>query len=322
VTSFPAAEALSTPIVTLTVNPCVDESAAVDRVIPDRKLRCGSPRHEAGGGGVNVARAIRRLGGGVLAVYPAGGATGAFLERLLAREGVPQSRIPIGAWTRQNLNVFEESTGRQFRFVFPGPVLVEAEWEACLARIEALHPFPRHVVGSGSLPPGVPADFYARLAELVRSRGGRLLLDASGEGLQEALARGVFLVKPSLAEFQGLTGLRGAEESQLLRECSRLVGEGRCEVVVLSLGGAGALMVTAEERVRWVAPTVPVRSTVGAGDSMLAGIASRLDAGASVREAVRFGVAAAAASVMNPGTELCRCEDVQRLLPRVTSVRV
>ena len=310
------------PIVTLTVNPCVDESAAVERVVPDRKLRCGSPRHEPGGGGVNVARAIRRLGGEALAVYPAGGATGAFLERLLEREGIAQSRLAIGAWTRQNLNVFEESTGSQFRFVFPGPVLVEAEWEACLARIEAMHPFPRHVVGSGSLPPGVPADFYGRLAELVRRRGGRLLLDASGDGLREALSRGVFLVKPSLSEFQGLTGLHGADEPQLLRECARLVSEGRCEVVVLSLGGAGALLVTASERQRFVAPTVPVRSTVGAGDAMLAGIALRLDAGASVPDAVRFGVAAAAASVMNPGTELCRCDDVQRLLPRVTSIRV
>jgi 6-phosphofructokinase 2 len=196
------------------------------------------------------------------------------------------------------------------------------EWEACLARNDGLDPFPRHVVGSGSLPPGVPNDFYVRLSALAERRGARLLLDASGEALRAALAGGVFLVKPSLAEFQGLTGLCGAEETQLLRECSRLVGEGRCEVIVLSLGGAGALMVTSRERQRFVAPTVPVRSTVGAGDSMLAGIAMRLDAGESVREAVRFGVAAAAASVMNPGTELCRCEDVQRLLPRVTSVRV
>jgi len=306
-------------IVTLTVNPCVDASASVDRVIPDRKLRCGVPRYEPGGGGINVARAIRRLGGDALAIYPAGGAVGASLERLLAGEGVRQSRLPVSAWTRQNLNVFEESTGRQFRFVFPGPPLAGPEWEACLARIDALDPFPL-VVGSGSLPPGVPADFYAQLSALVRRRNGRLLLDASGEGLRAALSTGVFLVKPSLGEFQCLTGLRGAEESHLLLQCTRLIGEGRCEAIVVSLGSAGALMVTARERERWVAPTVPVRSTVGAGDAMLAGIALKLDAGASLREAVRFGVAAAAASVMNPGTELCRRDDVDRLLPRVTSI--
>jgi 6-phosphofructokinase 2 len=309
-------------IVTLTVNPCVDESASVDRVIPDRKLRCGFPRHEPGGGGINVARAIRRLGGDALAIYPAGGATGASLERLLAAEGIRQSRLSIDSWTRQNLNVLEESTGHQFRFVFPGPTLADPEWEACLARVDALEPFPRLVVASGSLPPGVPADFYGRLASLVRRRGARLLLDASGEGLRAALDTGVFLVKPSLHEFQCLTGLRGAEESHLILECSRLVGEGRCEAIVLSLGRAGALMVTARERERWVAPTVPVRSTVGAGDSMLAGIAWKLDGGASIREAVRFGVAASAASVMNPGTELCLREDVERILPLVTSARV
>jgi 6-phosphofructokinase 2 len=268
-----------------------------------------------------VARAIRRLGGDALAVYPAGGATGASLERLLAEEDVRQSRLTIGGWTRQNLNVFEESTGRQFRFVFPGPPLAEPEWEACLARIEGMSPFPGVVVGSGSLPPAVPADFYARLGALVRARGARLLLDASGEALRAALSQGVFLVKPSLSEFQALTGLRGAEDSRLVLECTRLVTEGRCEAIVLSLGNAGALMVTGRERERWLAPTVPVRSTVGAGDSLLAGIAWKLDAGASIRDAVRFGVAAAAASVMNPGTELCRREDVERLLPRVTCVR-
>jgi len=317
-----AADRAAPSIVTLTVNPCVDESASVDRVVADRKLRCGFPRHEPGGGGINVARAIRRFGGDALAVYPAGGATGASLERLLAAEGIRQSRLSIGSWTRQNLNVFEESTGRQFRFVFPGPSLAEPEWEACLARIETIDPFPRLVVGSGSLAPGVPLDFYARLAAIVRNHGSRLLLDASGEGLRAALSAGVFLVKPSLSEFQGLTGLCGAEESHLILECSRLVGEGRCDAIVLSLGGAGALLVTARERERWVAPTVPVRSTVGAGDSMLAGIAWRLDSGASIRDAIRFGVAAAAASVMNPGTELCRREDVERILPQVTSVRV
>ena len=309
-------------VVTLTVNPCVDESATVPRVIPNHKLRCGVPRYEPGGGGINVARAIRRLGGNVLAVYPAGGPTGDLLERLLADEGISQCRLHVGGWTRQNLNAFEESTGRQFRFVFPGPTLAAAEWEACLSRIEAQTPFPRLLVGSGSLPPGVPPDFYARLAALARRRGARFILDASGEGARLAIAEGVYLLKPSLAEFQILTGLEDAEETRLLSESSRLIAAGGCEVIVLSLGRAGALLVTAQARERWVGPTVPVRSTVGAGDSMLAGIVWKLDAGHSIRDAVRFGVAAAAASVMNAGTELCRREDAERLVAQVTSVRV
>ncbi|HEY2797054.1 MAG TPA: 1-phosphofructokinase family hexose kinase [Thermoanaerobaculia bacterium] len=312
----------SRSIVTLTINPCVDESASVDRAIPDRKLRCGAPRHEPGGGGINVARAIRRLGGDALAIYPAGGATGDLLERLLAREGISQCRLPIAGWTRQNLNVLEESTGRQFRFVFPGPTLAEREWNACLARIEDLDPFPRYVVGSGSLPPGVPSDFYARLSRLVSRRGGRLVLDASGAGARLAIAGGVYLLKQSLGEFQTLTGLQDAEESGLLAESSRLIEERRCEVVVLSLGSGGALLVSAQCRERWAAPTVPVRSTVGAGDAMLAGIVLHLDAKESISDAVRFGMAAAAASVMNPGTELCRREDADRFFAQALPVAV
>lgn len=300
-------------IVTLTFNPCVDESTSVDQVIADRKLRCGPPRYEPGGGGINVARAIRRLGGEALAVYPAGGSAGELLASLLSREGVSHRPLPIEGWTRENLNVFEESTGRQFRFVLPGPRLGRREWEAVLEEVDALRPFPAWVVASGSLPPAVPADLFARAARLTRKRGGRFVLDTSGEAAKAALAAGVFLVKPSLREFQHLTGLADAEESHLVTESRRWIEAGRCEVVVLSLGAAGVLWVTAGASERLLSPTVPVRSTVGAGDSMLAGIVLRLQQGRPMGEAVRFGVAAGAATVMNPGTELCHRPDAERL---------
>jgi 6-phosphofructokinase 2 len=315
----PAAPAVP-PIVTLTVNPCIDESTAVDRVIPDRKLRCGPARYEPGGGGINVARAVRRLGGEALAIYPAGGATGELLRALLAAEGVLQRPLPITGWTRENFNVLEETTGRQFRFVLPGPELAASEQETCFAELELLHPFPRYLVASGSLPPGVPSDFYARVARLTRERGGRFVLDTSGEAARPALEAGVFLVKPSLREFQHLTGLADAEESHLVSESKRWILAGRCEVVVLSLGAAGVLWVSGEATERLASPTVPVRSTVGAGDSMLAGIVLRLQQGRGLPEAVRFGVAASAATVMNPGTELCHRADAERLYEPLSPV--
>ncbi len=300
-------------IVTVTVNPCIDESTTVDQVVADRKLRCGPPRYEPGGGGINVARAIRRLGGEALAVYPAGGPAGELLASLLEREGVAHRPLPIAGWTRENLNVFEKSTGRQFRFVLPGPDLARREWEKLLLEIEGLRPFPAYVVASGSLPPAVPADFFARLARLTRAGGGRFALDTSGEPARVALEEGVFLVKPSLREFQHLTGLADAEESHLVAESKRWIDTGRCEVVVLSLGAAGVLWVTASSSERLLAPTVPVRSTVGAGDSLLAGIVLWLQQGRPIAEAVGFGVAAGAATVMNPGTELCHRVDAERL---------
>jgi 6-phosphofructokinase 2 len=215
------------PIVTLTMNPAIDVSASVDYVVPDDKLRCGSPTYEPGGGGINVARAIRKLGGGALALFPAGGPAGALLGELLTAEGVPHRRLPVGGWTRENLNVAERMTGRQFRFVMPGPTLAEPEWKTILLDLRMLDPAPRFLVANGSLPPGVPADFYARLARSLRDRGVALVLDASGEPLRHAIAEGIYLLKPSLREFEELTGEPGCEESRLTALGGRLIDEGR-----------------------------------------------------------------------------------------------
>jgi 6-phosphofructokinase 2 len=304
-------------IVTLTMNPALDESTCVDYVLPDRKLRCQAPTYEPGGGGINVARAIRKLGGDALACFPVAGPAGELLQRLLDAEGVPQRPVPIAGWTRENVNVLEEVSGRQFRFCLPGPMLDIAEWSAFLDWLRQLQPPPAFVVASGSLPPGVPPDFYARVATTVRALGSRLVLDTSGAPLARAAAQGVYLLKPSLHEFQALMGEPDVDESQLASLGTMVVKRGWCEVLVLSLGAGGALWVTGSEWERLAAPAVPIKSSVGAGDSMVAGIVLSLARGRPLREAVRFGVAAGAAAVMNPGTALCRREDVERLYPQV-----
>jgi 6-phosphofructokinase 2 len=265
-----------------------------------------------------VARAIRKLGGDGLACFPVAGAGGDLLQQLLAAEGVRQRPVPVGGWTRENLNVFEEVSGRQFRFCMPGPRLREEEWTALLESVRD-HPTPAFLVASGSLPPGVPDDFYARLAARTREAGNRLVLDTSGAALARGVEQGVYLLKPSLREFQTLTGERDPDESALVRAAGSAIRRGWCEVVVLSLGAGGALWRTATEWERLAAPPVRVRSTVGAGDSMVAGIVLWLAQGRPLREAVRFGVAAGAAAVMNPGTELCRPEDAARLYQQVTT---
>ncbi len=310
------------PIATVTMNPAVDVSTGVARVLAERKIRCGPPRYEPGGGGINVARAVRKLGGEASALFPAGGPAGRLLEELLSREGVPKIPIPIESWTRENLNVLEEETGRQFRFVLPGPALREEEWRRCFEAIEGFEPFPAFLVASGSLPPGVPEDFYARLAALAKRRGARLALDSSGPALRGAVEEGVYLWKPSLREFQEWSGEASADEARWRGLAREIVGTGRCEVLVLSLGSGGALWTTRTEQERLTAPAVTVSSSVGAGDSMVAGIVLSLWRGRSLREAVCFGVAAAAAAVMNPGTELCRREDVERLFGQVVAVPV
>jgi len=304
-------------IVTITMNPAVDESTNVPYVLPDRKLRCQAPTYEAGGGGINVARAIRKLGGDALAWFPVGGPAGARLTGLLDAEGVPHSAVQVTGWTRENLNVLEEVSGRQFRFCMPGPTLGDHEWPVALDWVSRLRPAPAFLVASGSLPPGVPDDFYARLAAVGRQIGSRVVLDTSGTPLTRAVETGVYLLKPSLHEFRTLLGESDGDEARLASLASTVVKRGWCEVLVLSLGAAGALWVSASAQGRLASPPVRVKSSVGAGDSMVAGIVLALAQGQPLDEAVRFGVAAGAAAVMNPGTALCRREDADRLYPQV-----
>jgi 6-phosphofructokinase 2 len=233
---------------------------------------------------------------------------------------VPRIEIPITEWTRRNLNVREEATGRQYRFVFPGPTLREEEWRQCLESLRESQPAPEFIVASGSLPPGVPADFYAQVGALAREAGARFVLDSSGEPLRLALEKGVYLFKPSLREFQKVVGKETRDDVELTEAARSLVRAGRCTMVVVSLGERGALWVTGSEDERVPAPAVPVASVVGAGDALLAGIVVSLARGGSLRESVLFGVAAAAATVMNPGTQLCRREDAERLFDRLRAV--
>lgn len=304
-------------IITLTMNPAIDKSTSVDRVVPEHKLRCKPPRHEPGGGGINVSRAIHKLGGESIAFYPAGGPTGQMLKELLEREKINHHPIPIEDWTRENFIALEESTGQQFRFGVPGPGLKDSEWQQCLQVLSSLDPKPTYIAASGSLPSGVPDDFYALVSRLARDLNARMILDTSGEPLRIAAGAGVYLLKPNLRELSTLVGRELKGENEQKAAAMDIVNSGKSEVVVLSLGAEGALLASADGCVRLSAPDVPIESKVGAGDSMVAGIILGLAWGKSLREAVLFGVAAGTAAVMTPGTELCRREDAERLYAQV-----
>jgi len=304
-------------ILTITMNPTIDLSASVENVFPDHKLRCGAMRHDPGGGGINVSRAIKRLGGDSLAMHCCGGPTGTILCTLLDAEGVNHRPISLEGWTRQSVTIFEGATRQQYRFVMPGPTVLENEWESALAALRDLQPPPDLVVASGSLPPGVPEDFYARLARHVRETGGRLILDTSGPPLASALREGVFLFKPSLRELGDFAHGPVDHEAEQAGAASAIVQSGCCQVVVVSLGAAGVLFATESGCERLPAPSVSVRSRVGAGDSMVAGIVLAISRGDTVRDAVRFGIATGTAAVMNPGTELCHRDDVEKVWRQV-----
>ncbi|OBG32719.1 1-phosphofructokinase family hexose kinase [Mycobacterium sp. E3198] len=309
----PAPPPASRPqIVTLTMNPALDITTSVDVVRPTDKLRCAATRYDAGGGGINVAHVAYVLGGSVLAVFPAGGTTGGLIAKLLGDEGVPFWQVPIAAATRESFTVNEATSGQQYRFVLPGPQLTLREQAHCLEQLRTAAKSAEFVVASGSLPPGVTADFYQRVADMCRQLGVRLILDTSGGGLRH-VSSGVFLLKASVRELRECVGRPLETEAEQLGAAHELVDDGRAEVVLVSLGSHGALLATRHGSQRFSAVPMPGGSGVGAGDAMVAAIAVGLCRGWPLVKAVRLGIAAGAAMLMTPGTASCSRADVEML---------
>lgn len=300
-------------IVTLTMNPALDVSTSTPTVERDHKLRCGSTRLDPGGGGVNVSRVVQRLGGRPDTVVAIGGPTGQAYRQLLEGEGIAARVVPIAGSTRENFTVDETESGGQFRFVLEGPTVTEAEWRAALdALAQRIQPG-GFVVGSGSLPPGVPDDFYALVAGVARQHGANCVIDTAEPWLDAALDAGVFLVKPSRRELSIHLG-RPLDTSELQVEAANeLVARGAARYVALTLGGDGAVLAGPDGTMTLPVPKVQVQSTVGAGDSFLGALVTRLAQGRSIRDAFIAAVAAGSATAMTPATELCHRDDVERL---------
>ncbi len=304
-------------VLTLTINPSIDASASVEHVAPMHKLRCTPQRRDPGGGGINAARVLKRFGVDVTAMYPSGGVLGQLLQNLVDQEGLRDLTIPISGETREDFTVYEQTSGQQYRFVLPGPRLSEREWRACLDSFTALQQPARFVVASGSLPPGVPDDFYQQVAKATKQAGAKIVIDTSGPPLKAALEAGVFLVKPSLRELRTLMGTPLETQRDRIAACRSLIEGGRAEIVALTMGNQGAVLVT--DRIQLFAKAVPIQpvSVVGAGDSFLGAMIWRLVTGHPIEDAFRYGVAAGSAALLAPGTELSRREDVERLVDQV-----
>jgi len=299
-------------IATLTLNPTIDTALEAEAMVHTDKIRTSGERLDPGGGGINVARVLVRFGAPVAAIFMAGGSTGRLLDRLLQREGVERMSVPIAGETRVSVTVHERSTGHEYRLVPEGPVLSEPEWQECLRQIGETEC--DWFVASGSLPGGVPHDFYARVAEILRDRATRFVVDAPAGQLAPALAGGgLFLVKPSRDELEQLSGAALAETESVIEAARRIVSDGGAQNVAVSLGGDGAVLVDGSGA--FVMPAVPVaaRSAVGAGDSFLAAMTYAFASGADGSTALRLGVAAGAAATLSPGTDLCHPWDVTRL---------
>jgi 6-phosphofructokinase 2 len=312
------------PIITLTLNPTIDGSASADVIQPIRKIRTSDEQYHPGGGGINVARVIEELGGTARSLYLAGGVTGAILDDLLRSSGIDAQRIAINGYTRIAHTVFERSSGQEFRFVPEGPEVSSEEWDICLAALEALD-FD-YVVASGSLPRGLSASAYERVVDIAGRKNARVVLDTSGPALRQTLAKGVFLIKPNLRELEELTGHGLPNTAAQVSAARILIAANAAQIVALTLGSDGALLVSNDEAWSAVVPPVIARSAVGAGDSFVGGATLALAQGKSLREALASGVAAGTAAVLAPGGGLSQRNDVERLyaelLPIIGKVEI
>ena len=304
------------PIVTLTLNSSVDEQLDVDEAVPIRKLRTSEGLFFAGGGGINVSRVIKELGGSSIAVLTAGWMTGQFLRELVEAHGLLTRVVPISGRTRVSVTIFEQCSGQEFRFTPPGPVLDDAEWQRFLKAATSYDT--NIIVATGSLPRGVPNNFYGQLAAKAKERGIRIILDTSGRALFDALKEGVYLVKPNLRELEHLVGRKAVTAEEQEAMCKEIIADGRAEVVALTLGDEGALLVTEDRIVRLPTPKVDAQSTVGAGDSFVGGLTLGLAGGWSLEDAFALGISCGAATVLTAGTELCHLEDIERFFEQIT----
>jgi len=306
-------------IVTLTLNPALDLSTSVGWLEPWHKLRCDTIRMDPGGGGVNVARVVKELGGSPIAVVALGGHVGSLLADSLRRSDIDLRRVNVRGVTRQSFSVTARASGEQYRFVAPGAAMTAREWQRCIdATLEAAVGA-SFVVASSSLPVGVPDDFFVTLANRVDSLGVPLIVDTSGPALERALTANLAFAKPSVRELRMLAHVEVDNVTGYEMAARKVLAASRCETLVVSLGDAGALVVPSDGPSFIVhAPESRIVSAIGAGDSLVAAMALSLARGADLRDAARFGVAAGTAAILREGTSLCCREDVERLLSQTT----
>ncbi|QZK91605.1 1-phosphofructokinase family hexose kinase [Flavobacterium sp. CHNK8] len=300
------------PIVTLTINPSLDKSTHFTGLIAEQKIRCNKPRYDAGGGGINVSKAIAKLGGTSTCIFTSGGSSGEMLEELIAKENLESNVLRTKNWTRENFIAFDNTSQSQYRFGFPGNELLEDEKNTILQKIKDLKT--DFLVISGSLNEGLPSSFYQEIAQIAKASNIKVIVDTSGEPLKKVLETGVYLIKPNIGELAKLIGVDRLELPEVEKAAKQLIENKSAEIVVVSLGADGAVLVTQDETHFVQAPKVEKKSTVGAGDSMVGGMVWALSQNKTFEEVIRWGVACGTAATMNEGTQLFKAEDVIQLL--------
>ena len=307
-------------IITVTPNPTFDFAVDADFVEPNRKLRCKNPSSHPGGGGINVARAAHRLGADVLSILTKGGLYGEALVKVFADETVPMRTISIAGDTRIAFHVQDLRSESEYRFNLPGADLLEDEAAAILSAINDETAAGDFVVGSGSLPPGAPIDFWAQCARAAKANDGKFVLDSIA-GVREALDEGIYLLRQNRYEYPALAGGDLAWPDEITAFAQKLVANGGAEKVSITHGGDGSIMASNDGKTsRAPAHQIKAASAVGAGDSFVGALLVAMHRGDDDETALNFGMSAAGATRMSPGTALFKPDDVWRLFEKLKNV--
>lgn len=302
-------------ILTITLNPCIDKSSAAATLKPQSKLRCSQIINEPGGGGINVSKGLLKLGIPSAALFPAGGHNGNLLQDLLYQENINFKAINTNVETRENWIINTLDNNEQYRFTFPGNAIEE---KCIIELIDTIRSFaPSFVVASGSLPPGLPDYFYGLIAKTANAAGAKCVVDTSGAALQALQGKKAYLIKPNIGELCRMLKVDSLSIHEVEAAAQQAIFNGYAEVIVVSMGPLGAWLVTKDENVLVKAPDVHVKTTVGAGDSMVAGIVYMLQKHMPLKEVLEFGVACGSAATMNSGTQLFKTEVALELYERI-----
>jgi len=302
-------------IITVTLNPCIDKSSVVAHLKPESKLRCTEVVNEPGGGGINVSKALSRFDINAVALFPCGGHNGDMLKTLLKESQLEFHAVNSQVETRENWIVLESETVKQFRFTFPGRAVEEA---TIVKLIDDIRMFsPTYVVASGSLPPGLPDYFYGLIVKTTNALGAKCIVDTSGAALQALKGKKAYLIKPNIGELCKMLNVDYLQKEEVPEAAQQAVRDGFAELIAVSMGAQGAWLVSATEAHFATAPQVPTRSTVGAGDSMVAGMTYMLQKGAALEQTIQFGVACGSAATMNDGTQLFKATDAMNLYKKI-----
>jgi 6-phosphofructokinase 2 len=301
-------------IVTLTLNPALDKSAKVDGIIPEQKLKCHSIQYQPGGGGINISRVLNRLKVTTNCVFPFAGNCGQLLNELLLKENINPQSIPIKAWTRENLAVVDTQTKQQYRFGMPGNTLSKAELAEIESTLEKFLEPNAILVLSGGLAEEMPSDYFAKLIRKFSNKNLKIVLDTSGPALKETLNEKVYLMKPNQRELAQLAGIDFLSSSEQEEFALALIKSEKAKYVVVSLGSRGAFMAYKDGIIYQSTPSVSVNSTIGAGDSMVAGLIYSILNNYPPEIMLKWGVACGVAATMSEGTGLAHKDDIDKVL--------